>query len=147
LTDSLSSIAHPILGELLWDSKRSVWSVRGFIHAGKRFTVIIKPGKSEALAFLENAARLFPRLLEAEPDILNQAIRTKLLETYNASWRQDDNVLTPESLGSSLKLSLVEFASVFPVTLWYGAGKLFGGHDVAILLDEELQYQKIELRG
>ena len=41
----------------------------------------------------------------------------------------------------------IDIDTVVPVTLTYEAGNLFGGHGVAVEVDDELQFQDIDLRG
>lgn len=141
-------MTHPVFGELKWDSSRLSWTVRPFVSSGKKFTVIIKPGRNtEPFEFLETSSRLFATLLDNEATIIREAINTKILALYNETWRQDEIKLSAEVLCTRMRLSLVEFGAVFPVTLWYQAGALFGGHDVAVLLDTDLKYEGIDLRG
>jgi hypothetical protein len=86
--------------------------------------------------------------MRAERRILRDATREELLELYNDTWRQgQEPKLTAKELMSRLKFSLIEIGGVAPITLGYEAVGLFGGHSVAVEVDEELQFQDIDLQG
>jgi hypothetical protein len=142
------SITHPVFGELRWDSQRTWWFAQIPLPSGEQVEVIVTPGDEDRIAFVELAAKLYERARKAERRILRDALREELLELYNETWRQGNQPkLTAKELTSQLTLALIEIDTLIPVTLSYEAGDLFGGHGVAIEVDESLQFQDIDLRG
>jgi len=142
------SLKHPVFGQLRWEEKYSWWFAQIQLPSAKWLEVIVNPGDGDRFAFIEPAARLYRRALKAERRILRDAIREELLELYNDAWRQgDDPRLTAAELLNRLELSLIDLDTVVPVTLSYEAGDMFGGHGVAVEVDEELQFEDIDLRG
>jgi hypothetical protein len=140
-------IVHPVFGELRWDRKCSWWFAELSVPSAKRLGVIVNPGDEDRFVFLEPAAKLYRRVFKAERRILRDAIREKLLELYNDVWRQGEPKLTEKRLMDRLGLSLIDIDTVVPLTIWYEAGALFGGHSVAVEIDDELQFQDVDLRG
>lgn len=77
-------------------------------------------------------------------------MRAELLELYNDTWRQgEEPVLSAEGLTALLEWTLltVSASEIVPVEFSYQAGELFGGHDIAVEVDAELQFCDIDLRG
>jgi hypothetical protein len=142
------SLKHPVFGKLHWEQKYSWWITQIRLPSADWLDVIVNPGDEDRFAFIEPAAKLYRRAMKAERRILRDAIREELLELYNDTWRQsDDRRLTATELMNRLEFSLIDIDTVVPVTLSYEAGDLFGGHGVAVEVDDELQFQDIDLRG
>jgi hypothetical protein len=139
---------HPVFGELRWEQEYGWWSTQVRLSAAERLDVIVNPGDDDRFAFIESAAKLYCRAMRAERRILRDALREELLELYNDTWRRgEEPELTAKELMSRLKFSLIEIDTVVPITLNYEAAGLFGGHSVAVEVDEELQFQDIDLQG
>ena len=148
MAKSHDSITNPVFGNLRWEPQYSWWFTQVSRPSGELLDVIVEPGDGDRVAFLKQAARLYPRVMKAERRILREAIREELLELYNDVWRQGDEPrLTAHELMDRLQLSLVNLGTVVPVTLSYEAGELFGGHGVAVEVDDELRFEDIDLRG
>jgi hypothetical protein len=140
-------IKHPVFGELRWDQKYSWWSTQLRLPSGNQLEVIVNPVDTDRFSFIDAAAKHYRRALKGERRILRDAIREELLDLYNDYWRQGEKRLTARELMNRLKLSLIEFGTVVPITLNYEAGDLFGHHAVAVFVDDELQFDGIDLEG
>ena len=139
---------HPVFGDLRWEQQYSWWSTQVRLPKAQQLDVIVNPGDDDRFAFIELAAKLYRRAMRAERRILRDALREELLELYNDTWRRgDEPELTAKELMSRLKFSLIEIDTVVPITLNYEAAGLFGGHSVAVEVDEELQFQDLDLQG
>jgi hypothetical protein len=121
------SFNHPVFGNLRWFEKCSWWETRICLESGKWIEMIVDPGDDDPAAFVERAAELFRRAMDAERRILEEGIQNGLLDLYDA-WRQEDEPnLTAEGLMGVLDLVFVRIDTVIPVTLAYGLGDVFGG--------------------
>ena len=148
MAEASEHLTHPVLGTLGWLPEFSHWFAQLPRPSGGRLDVIVDPGDGDRHEFIEPAAGLFRRALKAEPRLRRQAIRAELLDLYNDTWRQAaEPVLSDGELASRLELTLVDVGTVVPVTLHYEAGELFGGHGVAVELDERLRFDGLDLRG
>jgi hypothetical protein len=144
------TLSHPDFGELGWLPEDSHWYTAIRKPTGDWLDVIVDPGDNDRYVFLESAAKLFRWALDNEPRILRDALQAELLELYNDTWRRSDGpVLTAEDLAGRLKWTLLDIGSldIVPVTFWYGAGELFGNHNVAIEVNADLTFRDIDLRG
>jgi hypothetical protein len=142
------STTNPVFGELRWEKEYGWWSAKVRLPSAERLDVIVNPGDDDRFAVIESAAKLYRRAIKAERRILRDAVSEELLELYNETWRQGNQPkLTAKELMSQLKFSLIDIDTVVPITLSYEAAGLFGGHSVAILVDEDLQFQDIDLQS
>ena len=143
----MESLTDPVLGELRWEAPFSWWFTQIRLASGEWLDVIIDPGDKGPLAFVGRAARLYSRAMEAEQEILGQAIESGLLDLYN-QWRQEDErQMTPEEVKNQLALTFVRIDTVTPITLSYDAGDRFGGHSVDVKVDERFQATGVTLVG
>lgn len=148
MAEASEHLTHPVLGKLGWLPEFSHWFTQLPLPFGRWLDVIVDPGDGDRHEFIEPAVGLLLRALKAEPRIRRQAIRAELLDLYNDTWRQADAaVLSADELVSRLKLALVDVGTVVPVTLHYEARELFGGHSIAVELDERLRFDGLDLQG
>jgi hypothetical protein len=141
------SLFHPLFGDLKWEPDFSWWFTQIRLASGEWLDVILDPGDDESSAFLERAAPLYLAAMEAERMVLAEAVRQRILELYE-HWRQEDEPkLTAEELKDRLELIQVRVDAGDDITLSYVLGDVFGGHSVQVMLNEQLQVQKINLVG
>jgi hypothetical protein len=150
MAEAAEELTHPVLGTLGWLPDYSHWFTQLRLPSGEWLDVIVGPGDTDRFAFLPQAAELFRWAFDNERRVLAEAIRAELLELYNDTWRQsDETVLSAEELTTQLEWTLltVSASDIVPVEFSYHAGELFGGHGVAVEVDDEFQFRDIDLRG
>src|SRR4051812_6822640 len=141
------SLTHAVFGELRWEAESSWWFTQMRLPSGDWLDGIVDPGDEDPSAFVERAAPLFRRAMDAERRILHDGVRTKVLELHDA-WRQDDeSALTAEELEEQLELTFVRIDTIAPVVLSYYPGDMFGGHSVDVTVDEQLRVTGVGLVG
>jgi hypothetical protein len=142
------SLTHRVFGELRWEAAFSWWFTQLRLKSGEWLDVIIDPGdEDDPLAFLGRAAQLYSRSLDAERDILQDAIQKGVLSLYE-KWRQEhEPELTAEELMNQLDLVFVRLDTIAPITFSYGLGDVFGGHSLDVTVNEKLQVIGVHLAG
>lgn len=143
------TVAHPVFGELRWETLRECWFTQVCDSEGGQVDVSVKPHEQDPLAVLDRATDLYRRAVRVERRILRAAVREELLELYNETWRVAGRELTAAELISQLRFEYIEISpvGVVPVILSYTAGDLFGGHTVDVEVDETLSYIDVDLVG
>jgi len=140
-------LTHPVFGELRWEAEHSRWFTQLLLPSGEWLDVVVDPDNEDPVSFVEHAAQLLSRAIDAERRILADAVQSKLLDLYD-HWRQEgDPALSPDELKERLDLSFVRLDTVAPVILSYGLGDVFGGHCVDVRVDEHLQVRGVDLVG
>ena len=114
---------------------------------GYDLKITIFPDGEDPQSFIETAARLYLEAMKRQQFLLHEAVQKELLELYNDCWRQDDVVLTFDKFVRHLRLDAFSVDTTIPITLYYDAGDLFGGHAVAMDIDRNFVYQQYDLRG
>lgn len=143
-------LMHPVLGKMAWLPEYSHWFTQLKLPSGDWLDVIVDPGDGDRLQFLPKAAQLFEWALANERQVLAEAMEAELLELYNDTWRQNDElVLSAEELTARLNWGLLSVmdSDIVPVEFSYGAGELFGYHGVTVEVDAALKFRDIDLRG
>jgi hypothetical protein len=141
------SLTHPVFGDLQWEGQFSWWFTQIRLESGEWLDVIVDPGDDDPRAFVGRAAQLYCRAMDAEPEILQEAIQQKILDLYE-TWRQvGEPELTAAELTAQLDLTFVRIDTVVPITLSYVLGDVFGGHSVDVQLNERLQVREVNLAG
>lgn len=141
---------HPILGTLSWSPEDSHWFTQVPLPGGGQLDVIVDPADGDRHEFLPRAAELYQWAVANERRVLGKAMRAELLELYNDTWRRNDSPeLSAKELTARLEWQLLQISAsdVVPVEFSYAASDLFGGHGVAIEVDDDLQFSDIDLRG
>jgi hypothetical protein len=151
------SLTHPVFGELRWEAQYSWWFAQMLLPSGEWLDVIVDPGDDDPAAFLERAAGLFPRAMDAERRIRGEAVKMKVLDLYEHWRREDEPQLTAAQLEEKLDLTFVRLDTVAPVIMSYVLDDLcggqsvlddvFGGHSVDVEVDEKLQVASVHLSG
>jgi len=141
------SLTHAVFGELRWEAESSWWFTQMRLPSGDWLDVIVDPGDEDPSAFVERAAGLFRRAMDAERRILHEAVRGRVLDLHDAWGREDEPRLTAEGLEERLELTFVRLDTVAPVVLSYWPGDLFGGHSVDVTVDEKLRVTGVGLVG
>jgi hypothetical protein len=144
------TLTHPVLGSLAWMPDGPHWYTRYRLLSGVVFDVMVEPGGADRYEVIERAAKLFAWAVGNERRVLADAIEAELLGLYNGTWRRgDDAELDAGELATRLEWHLltVNPGGVVPVEFTYGAGDLFGGHGVAVEVDQGLQFRDVDLRG
>lgn len=150
MAEASEHLTHPVLGTLGWLPEYSHWFAQVRLPSSEWLDVIVDPGDTDRFEFLPRAAELFQWAFDNERRVLAEAMRAKLLELYNDTWREaDDPVLTAEGLTALLEWTLlrVSTSDLVPVEFSYHAGELFGGHGVSVAVDAELRLRDIHLPG
>jgi hypothetical protein len=141
------SLKHTVFGELRWEAESSWWFTQMRLPSGDWLDVIVDPGDEDPSAFVERAATLFRRAMDAGRRILHDAFRTKVFDLRDA-WRQNDEpALTAEELAEQLELTFVRIDTIAPVVPSYWPGDMFGGHCVDVTVDEGLRMTGVGLVG
>ncbi len=141
------SLIHPVFGNLQWEEKFSWWFAQIRQASGEWLDVIVDPGDDDPAGFVERASRLYIRAMEAERELLREAVNTKLLDLYE-TWRQEDEPkLTAEELKDRLVLTFVRIDTIIPITLSYDLGDVFGEHSVDVNVDSRWQIKGVDLVG
>jgi hypothetical protein len=143
----VESLTDPVLGELRWETSFSWWFTQIRLPSGEWLDVIIDPGDEDPLAFVRRAARLYSQAMEAEREILGQAIENGLLDLYNEWRREDERQMTPQEVKNQLALTFIRIDTITPITLSYDAGDRFGGHSVDVKVNERFQAAEVTLVG
>jgi hypothetical protein len=113
------SLAHPVFGDLRWEEKFSWWFTQLRQQSGEWMDVIVDPGDHDPSPFVERAAQLYRQAMDAERELLRQAIEKGLLDLCE-HWRQEDELrLTAEELKNWLELTFVRLDTITPITLNY----------------------------
>lgn len=150
MAEAAETFLHPVLGSLGWLPEYTHWFTQLRLPSGEWLDVIVDPGDSDRSEFLPRAAELFQWSFENERRILDECVRTELLELYNDTWRrQDEHTLSEEEFTTRLEWTLLTVSAneIVPVEFGYHAGEMFGGHGVAVEVDAELRYRDVDLRG
>jgi hypothetical protein len=141
------SFTHPVFGHLRWEGQYSWWFTQIRLPSGDWLDVIVDPGDDDPIPFVERAAELYRRAMDAERQVLDEAIRRRILDLYEA-WRQtDEPQLTAGELKDRLEFTFVRIDTVGPITLSYLLGDVFGGHSVDVRVNEECQVVDVGLVG
>jgi hypothetical protein len=141
------SLTHAVFGELRWEAESSWWFTQMRLPAGDWLDAIVEPGDEDPAAFVERAATLFRRAMDAERKILHEAVQVRVLDLHDA-WRQEDEPrLTAEGLEEQLELTFVRLDSVAPLVMSYWPGEVFGGHSVDVTVDDQLRVTGVTLVG
>jgi hypothetical protein len=91
--------------------------------------------------------QLYCRAMNAEREILEEAVPKRLLDLYE-TWRQEgETELTAKELQDQLELIVVRIDTVIPITYSYDLGDVFGGHSVDVKVDKQLQVTGVNLVG
>ena len=141
---------HTALGLLRWEQEYEWWSTSLLLPSEMWLDVIVDPADQDRFEFLPRAAELFRWALENERQILAEAIRSELLELFNDVWRRNEEpALTGEDLTARMEWTLLSVSGIenVPVEFGYHAGDLFGGHGVVVVVDRELRFADVDLRG
>lgn len=150
MAEDSEHLTHPVLGTLSWLPEFSHWFTQFRLPSGEWLDVIVDPADDDRHEFLLRAAEMFRWAFDNGRRVLADAMRAELLELYNDTWRQgEEPVLSAEGLTALLEWTLltVSASEIVPVEFSYQAGELFGGHDIAVEVDAELQFCDIDLRG
>jgi hypothetical protein len=141
------SLTHPVFGKLKWEENNLWWFTQIRQESGEWLDVIVDPGDDDPSVFVERASQLYRQAMNAERELLQKAIKEKLLDLYE-TWRQEDEPkLTAEELQDQLELTFVRIDTVIPITLSYDLGDVFGGHSVDVEVDRQLQFVRANLVG
>ena len=141
------SLTHPVFGDLRWEGRFSWWFTQVRLESGEWLDVIVDPGDDDPSAFVGRAAQLYCQALDAEPEILQEAVQKKISDLYEL-WRQvGEPKLTAEELTDRLELTFVRIDPVVPITLSYVLGDVFGGHSVDVQVNERLRVRGVNLTG
>lgn len=141
------SLTHPAFGKLKWEETDQWWFTQIRQESGEWLDVIVDPGDDDPTQFVERASQLYRRAMNAERQLLQEAIKDKLFDLYE-TWRQENEPkLTAEELQDQLELIFVRIDTVIPITLSYDLGDLFGGHSVDVEVDRQLQFAGVNLVG
>jgi hypothetical protein len=141
------SLPHPIFGDLRWEGKYSWWFTQIRLQSGEWLHVIVDPGDDDPSTFVERAAQLYCRAMDAERQILQDAIQSKLLDLYEAWRQQNEPEMTAEELKNELELTFIRIDTIIPITLNYWLGDVFGGHSVDVKVDETCRVTGVNLVG
>jgi hypothetical protein len=140
-------LTHPVFGKLKWEENNLWWFTQIRQESGEWLDVIVDPGDDDPSVFVERASQLYRQAMNAERELLQKAIKEKLLDLYE-TWRQEDEPkLTAEELQDQLELTFVRIDTVIPITLSYDLGDVFGGHSVDVEVDRQLQFVRANLVG
>jgi hypothetical protein len=114
--------------------------------------LVIAPGDGGD-AFVDFAAALYQRVIQAEARIRREAAEGGILDLYR-HWRKDDDSepdLTAEELASRLEPTFLRIDTSFvPVTLSYALGErneVFGGHALDVGVSDQLEVKGVNLVG
>ena len=141
------SLTHAVFGELRWEAESSWWFTQMRLPSGDWLDVIVDPGDEDPSTFIEQAATLFRRAMDAERRILHEAVRGRMLDLYDA-WRQEgEPELSAAGLEERLELTFVRLDTVSPIVLSYWPAEVFGGHSVDVMVDERLRVTGVGLVG
>lgn len=137
-------LTHPVFGTLGWLPQYLHWFAQPTRANGTRPDVILDPHDGDRYAFLPRAAELFLWAIDHQEALLDEAIRSMLLELYNERWCQEGD---PELDAAAFKdvlcwdLLTIRAWTVQPVEFGYDPGELFGGHCLTVRVDGELRYR------
>jgi hypothetical protein len=149
MANASETLTHPILGSLRWMPDDQHWYSQYRLPSGIVRDVMVEPGDADRHEVIDLAAGLFTWAMENERRILADALQAELLDLYNSVWRRGEGLaVTADELAARLEWHLLEIHPnyIIPVEFSYGAGDLFGGHGVAIEVNEELQFRDVDLR-
>src|SRR4051812_39466702 len=141
------SMTRAVFGELRWEAESSWWFTQMRLPSGDWLDVIVDPGDEDPSAFVERAAPLFRRAMDAERRIRHEAVAGWVLELRDAWLQVDEPAVTAEELEEQLELTFVRIDTVAPVVLSYWPGDVFGGHAVDVTVDEQLRVTGVGLVG
>src|SRR4051812_37207455 len=88
------TLTHPVFGKVRWEQQYGWWFAQGRDSTGEWLAVRIDAEEADRLAAIDPAAKLYRRAIRSERRIIKDAIRDKVLELYNDTWRGDDFKLT-----------------------------------------------------
>jgi hypothetical protein len=139
------TIYDEILGELVWNNEDECWSSQVEINPGHLVNVTIDPEDAETGGVILIARRYFATLQQEEIKI-RHLIADEMLNTYNNSWNDGENIGSQNFI-EQIKLEDIVFYASGVMQLFYHDGDLFGGHGIVVTTDEEGNYQSTSLIG
>lgn len=115
---------HPVLGELRWDANLSWFKTKdGVLSLAVPQDAPLDDPAARARALLEGASEL--ALFAAD----------ELMETYNASWREEGPEVTRTAFAAHLVLEGITVFEDLSAEAYFEDGDLFWGHVVLVSVD------------
>jgi len=144
----LEEWTDPLLGELVWDEKRSYWAgITEFAGGKVRLqleTESLDPSVGEQKAIIEAAHRLLAQLKVKEPEFRRRAAE----EIAEAVASQESRVRLPrERFAETLQLETVSFHGTSEICgeLHYHSPEFFPGSAVTIYFNPDLSFGDVEV--